>query len=162
MPAIVIADEPVSALDVSIQAQVLNLLMDLREQLKLSMLFISHDLGVIGQISDRVAVMYMGRIVELAEARAILDRPVHPYSRALTAAMPKPDPSQRISRGVELGEPPSQFERTTGCAYALRCPLVTERCTAEAPVLREFSNGRRVACHNAMDSAGAIVVARGS
>ena len=156
VPAIVIADEPVSALDVSIQAQVLNLLMDLREQLKLSMLFISHDLGVIGQISDRVAVMYMGRIVEFAEARAILDRPVHPYTQALMAAMPKPDPAQRIARGVELGEPPSQFERASGCAYALRCPLATERCTAEAPLLREFSNGRSVACHNALDGAGAI------
>ena len=148
VPAIVIADEPVSALDVSIQAQVLNLLMDLREQLKLSMLFISHDLGVIGQISDRVAVMYMGRIVELAEAGAILDRPVHPYTRALMAAMPKPDPSQRISGGIELGEPPSQFERLTGCAYALRCPLASDRCTAEAPVLRDLADGRRVACHN--------------
>ncbi len=148
VPAIIIADEPVSALDVSIQAQVLNLLMDLQEQLKLSMLFISHDLGVIGQISDRVAVMYMGRIVELADAAAILDRPVHPYTRALMAAMPKPDPSQRIAGGVELGEPPSQFERLTGCAYAQRCPLATERCSVDDPALRDFADGRRVACHN--------------
>jgi peptide/nickel transport system ATP-binding protein/oligopeptide transport system ATP-binding protein len=148
VPAIVIADEPVSALDVSIQAQVLNLLMDLREQLKLSMLFISHDLGVIGQISDRVAVMYMGRIVELAEVGAILGRPVHPYTQALLAAMPKPDPRLRIAGGTELGEPPSQFERATGCAYALRCPFASDRCAAEAPALRPFSDGRLVACHN--------------
>ena len=148
VPAIVIADEPVSALDVSIQAQVLNLLMDLREQLKLSMLFISHDLGVIGQISDRVAVMYMGRIVELSEVGAILDRPVHPYTQALMAAMPKPDPALRIKGGTELGEPPSQFERSTGCAYALRCPLASDRCVAEAPMLRQFADGQLVACHN--------------
>ena len=147
-PAIIIADEPVSALDVSIQAQVLNLLMDLREQLGLSMLFISHDLGVIGQISDRVAVMYMGRIVELADASAILDRPLHPYTQALMAAMPKPDPSLRIKGGIELGEPPSQFERATGCAYALRCPLATDRCAIEAPELRQFAGGRLAACHN--------------
>jgi peptide/nickel transport system ATP-binding protein len=148
VPAIVIADEPVSALDVSIQAQVLNLLMDLREQLKLSMLFISHDLGVIGQISDRVAVMYMGRIVELSEVGAILEHPVHPYTQALMAAMPKPDPALRIKGGTEFGEPPSQFERSTGCAYALRCPLASDRCVAEAPMLRQFADGRLVACHN--------------
>ena len=148
VPAIVIADEPVSALDVSIQAQVLNLLMDLREQLKLSMLFISHDLGVIGQISDRVAVMYMGRIVELAEVGAILDHPVHPYTQALMAAMPKPDPALRIKGGTELGEPPSQFERSKGCAYALRCALASDRCAAEPPPLRQFTDGRLVACHN--------------
>ncbi len=148
VPTVIIADEPVSALDVSIQAQVLNLLMDLREQLRLAMLFISHDLGVIGQISDRVAVMYMGRIVEFADARAILDRPVHPYTRALMAAMPKPDPSQRIAGGIEIGEPPSQFGRSSGCAYALRCPLASDRCSAEAPALRAFEDGRRIACHN--------------
>ena len=147
-PEIIIADEPVSALDVSIQAQVLNLLMDLREQLGLSMLFISHDLGVIGQISDRVAVMYMGRVVELADAGAILQRPTHPYARALMAAMPKPDPSQRIAGGIELGEPPSQFARSAGCAYALRCPLASDRCTTEAPALRDLGDGRSVACHN--------------
>jgi peptide/nickel transport system ATP-binding protein len=148
VPAIVIADEPVSALDVSIQAQVLNLLMDLREHLKLSMLFISHDLGVIGQISDRVAVMYMGRIVELAEVGAILDHPAHPYTQALMAAMPKPDPALRITGGIELGEPPSQFERPTGCAYAQRCPLATDRCAIEAPLLRQLDGDRLVACHN--------------
>jgi oligopeptide/dipeptide ABC transporter ATP-binding protein len=148
VPSLIIADEPVSALDVSVQAQVLNLLMDLREELRLAMLFISHDLGVIGQISDRVAVMYMGRIVEFADARTILDRPLHPYTRALMAAMPKPDPSQRIAGGIEIGEPPSQFSRPAGCAYALRCPLATDRCKVEAPLLRDLDDGRRVACHN--------------
>ncbi len=108
---LIIADEPVSALDVSVQAQVLNLMMDLREQLKLSMLFISHDIGVIGQISSRVAVMYMGRVVEHAATRAILDNPRHPYTRSLVAAIPKPDPSQRIIGAIELGEPPSLFKQ---------------------------------------------------
>ena len=149
VPDIIIADEPVSALDVSVQAQVLNLMMDLQEQLKLSMLFISHDLGVIGQISDRVAVVYMGRVMELASARAILDHPVHPYTRALMDAIPKPDPSRRITGAIELGEPPSQFERPAGCVYAPRCPLASSRCVTEAPQLRDIAQyDRMAACHN--------------
>ena len=148
-PAIIIADEPVSALDVSVQAQVLNLMMDLRERLGLSMLFISHDIGVIGQISDRVAVMYMGRVVEVSDARTILDRAAHPYTRALMAAVPKPDPSQRIAGAIETGEPPSQFTRPAGCAYAARCPLVSDRCRAEVPELRPLAaDNRLAACHN--------------
>jgi oligopeptide/dipeptide ABC transporter ATP-binding protein len=112
------------------------------------MLFISHDLGVVGQISDRVAVMYLGRIVELAGAREILDRPLHPYARALMTAVPRPDPAVRIRKGIELGEPPSQFDRPAGCSYAARCPLATGRCTAEQPQLRPAAEGRLVACHN--------------
>jgi peptide/nickel transport system ATP-binding protein len=149
-PDIIIADEPVSALDVSVQAQVLNLMMDLRDQLKLSMLFISHDIGVIGQISDRVAVMYMGGIIELGATQAVLDSPVHPYTRALMNAIPKPDPSRRISGAIELGEPPSQFERPVGCAYRPRCPLASSRCATESPPLRSRDeDDRMVACHNA-------------
>jgi peptide/nickel transport system ATP-binding protein len=148
-PAVIIADEPVSALDVSVQAQVLNLMMDLREQLKLSLLFISHDLGVIGQISDRVAVMYMGRIVELADTRTILERPLHPYTQALMLAVPRPDPTKRISGAIETGEPPSQFNRLIGCAYAARCSMANSRCLAEMPQLRRFGqNNRMIACHN--------------
>ena len=149
VPEVIIADEPVSALDVSVQAQVLNLMMDLQAQLRLSMLFISHDLGVIGQISDRVAVMYMGRVVELAATQAILESPVHPYTRALMNAVPKPDPSRRITGAIELGEPPSQFDRPAGCVYAPRCPLASERCAKEIPQLRNIeAYGRLVACHN--------------
>jgi len=148
-PDVIIADEPVSALDVSVQAQVLNLMMDLREQLKLSMLFISHDLGVIGQISDRVAVMYMGRIVELADTQTILDRPLHPYTQALMLAVPRPDPTKRIAGAIETGEPPSQFNRSIGCAYAARCSMANSRCRAEIPRLRPFGqNNRMIACHN--------------
>ena len=148
-PAVIIADEPVSALDVSVQAQVLNLMMDLQEQLKLSMLFISHDLGVIGQISDRVAVMYMGRVVELADTRTILERPLHPYTQALMLAVPRPDPTKRIAGAIETGEPPSQFNRPIGCAYATRCPMANDRCLAEIPLLRPVEqDDRMVACHN--------------
>lgn len=147
VPTVVIADEPVSALDVSVQAQVLNLLMDLREQLGLSMIFISHDIGVIGYVSHRVAVMYAGRIVETADAKTILDRPLHPYTQALMAAVPRPDPSLRIVGAMPSSEPPSQFNREKGCAYAPRCPLASERCRVEAPALR-LIDGRAVACHN--------------
>jgi oligopeptide/dipeptide ABC transporter ATP-binding protein len=149
VPDVVIADEPVSALDVSIQAQVLNLLSDLRERLGLSMILISHDIGVIGHMSDRVAVMYMGRIVEFGEAREVIDRPSHPYTVALMAAVPKPDPSLRIAGTIAASEPPSQFDRPEGCAYAPRCPLANDRCRVEAPVLRPVGT-RVVACHNAL------------
>ena len=147
-PDIVIADEPVSALDVSVQAQVLNLLADLREMMGLSMVFISHDLGVVGQISDRVAVMYMGRIVETAATRDIVDRPIHPYTVTLMAARPRPDPKTRIKPGIEIGEPPSQFDRPAGCPYAKRCAMATAPCATDDPSLRMVAPGRLVACHN--------------
>jgi oligopeptide/dipeptide ABC transporter ATP-binding protein len=147
-PELVIADEPVSALDVSVEAQVLNLLADLRETMRLAMIFISHDLGVVAQISDRVAVMYMGSIVETAAAREIVDRPIHPYTRALLAAMPTPDPSIRIKPTSEVSEPPSQYDRTIGCPYARRCPIASAGCAERKPELREVAPGRLAACLN--------------
>jgi oligopeptide/dipeptide ABC transporter ATP-binding protein len=147
-PDVVIADEPVSALDVSVQAQVLNLLVDLQETMGLSIVLISHDLGVVGQISRRVAVMYMGRVVETAATQDIIDRPIHPYTRTLMAARPKPDPKVRIKAGIEIGEPPSQFDRPRGCPYAKRCPIATAHCETNDPSLRLVAPGRLVACHN--------------
>jgi len=149
VPSIIIADEPVSALDVSVQAQVLNLLMEFRAKLELAMIFISHDIGVIGYVSDRVAVMYMGRVVELADAEPLLAAPAHPYTRALIAAVPRVDTSVRIKGALAASEPPSQFAQRVGCAYAARCPLVTDRCHTETPELRRWGeDGRLVACHN--------------
>jgi len=146
-PDIIIADEPVSALDVSIQAQVLNLLLDLQKRLGLTILFISHDLSVVGQISDRIAVMYLGEIVEIAEASALYQTPLHPYTRALIDAVPKPDPKIKSGDGLALGEPPSRLEPLPGCSFANRCPLASDVCLTTPPVLRDFADGRRAACH---------------
>jgi oligopeptide/dipeptide ABC transporter ATP-binding protein len=148
-PEVLVLDEAVSALDVSVQAQVLNLLMDLRAGLGLSLIFISHDIGVIGYVSDRVAVMYMGRVVELADTEPLLAEPAHPYTRALMAAVPRADAAVRIKGALPASEPPSQFARPAGCAFAPRCPLATERCRSEDPELRTWGADQRlVACHN--------------
>ena len=144
---IIIADEPVSALDVSIQAQVLNLLLDLQKRLDLTILFISHDLSVVGQISDRIAVMYLGRIVEIAEASALYQSPLHPYTKALIDAVPKPDPKIKSGDALALGEPSSRREPLLGCSFANRCPLVSDVCLTTVPALRDFVDGRRAACH---------------
>lgn len=146
-PALIIADEPVSALDVSVQAQVLNLMMDLQEEFGLAYLFISHDLGVVEHIGHRIAVMYLGRIVELAEREALFASPQHPYTEALIAAAPLPDPRVRKTRAVIEGEVPSPMNPPSGCAFHPRCPYAVARCRETRPELREIGDGRFVACH---------------
>ena len=145
-PALLVADEPVSALDVSIQAQVINMLTDLQAARGIAMLFISHDLKVVRQVSHEVAVMYLGRVVEQGDPEAIFAEPLHPYSRALVSAIPVPGP-RRIERIVLTGDPPNPADRPSGCAFHPRCPLATAACAAEVPVLAPRADGRLVACH---------------
>ncbi|HKU06647.1 MAG TPA: dipeptide ABC transporter ATP-binding protein [Bradyrhizobium sp.] len=148
-PSLLIADEPVSALDVSIQAQVINLFMDLQERLGLTYLFIAHDLAVVRHISTRIAVMYLGRLVEIADRDELYKNPLHPYTEALMAAVPVADPEVEAKRPrtVISGEVPSALRPPPGCAFHTRCPRVMARCKTEQPQLREAAPGRAVACH---------------
>lgn len=146
-PEFLIADEPVSALDVSIQAQVINLFEDLQTELGLTYLFIAHDLRVVKHISDRVAVMYLGQIVEIAEGNELYQNPLHPYTQALLSAIPVTDPQTKKQRIVVEGDPPSPIHIPSGCRFHPRCPKRFERCDQEAPVLREVSSGHWVSCH---------------
>jgi oligopeptide/dipeptide ABC transporter ATP-binding protein len=146
-PRLVVADEPVSSLDVSIQAQILNLLLDLQERFGLAYLFISHDLRVVRHLSRRVAVMYLGRIVETAPAAELYARPQHPYTEALLAAVPVPDPSRRHARVALAGDVPSPIDPPPGCPFHPRCPKAIDRCKVERPQLREVGRGQLSACH---------------
>jgi len=144
-PALLVCDEPISALDVSIQAQVMNLLLDLQERFGMGMLFVSHDLRAVRQVSQRVAVMYLGRIVEEGEADALLQDPAHPYTRTLVSAIPHP--GRRGGRIILQGDPPNPADRPPGCAFHPRCPLAVAICAREAPALKPRGDGRFVACH---------------
>ncbi len=148
-PKLVVCDESVSALDVSVQAQVVNLLVDLQKQLGLTYLFITHDLSVVRHISSRIAVMYLGRIVELADSEMLLDNPMHPYTRALISAVPVPDPRARASRATISGEPPNPFDPPSGCAFHARCPHADAKCRSQLPEFRQIGEKHMVACHHA-------------
>jgi oligopeptide/dipeptide ABC transporter ATP-binding protein len=146
-PRLIIADEPVSALDVSIQAQVINLMMDLQREKRLSYLFIAHDLAVVEHISHRIAVMYLGRIVEYAEKRTLFTQPKHPYTQALLAAVPVPNPKLRREKRLLQGDVPSPINPPPGCTFHTRCPYAEARCRQEVPVLKEIAPGYGVSCH---------------
>jgi oligopeptide/dipeptide ABC transporter ATP-binding protein len=148
-PSLIVCDEPVSALDVSIQAQIVNLLEDLQQRLGLTYLFIAHDLSVVRHISDRIVVMYLGKVVEVADRVTLYEAPVHPYTRALLSAVPIPDPKLEASRErtVLRGEVPSPLAPPNGCVFHPRCPMAQARCSAETPALREIRPDHWSACH---------------
>ena len=147
-PEIIICDEPVSALDVSIQAQIINLLMNLQKELGISLIFVSHDLAVVKHISHRVAVMYLGRIVETAEKSQLFAEPGHPYTQSLLDAVPVADPTKRRDRKILEGDVPSPIDRPEGCHFHLRCPKASQICRENAPLLEQKSAGHLIACHN--------------
>ena len=146
-PSLIVADEPVSALDVSVQAQVLNLMMDLQDQLNLTYLFVSHDLSVVSQISDRVVVMYVGKVVETGTPKEIFESPRHPYTAALATSLPKADPRLKQERIVLQGEVANPSDPPSGCYFHPRCPYATDICKTETPELKQIGNGRTVSCH---------------
>ncbi len=146
-PELIVCDEPVSALDVSIRAQIVNLLEDMKDRYGLTLLFIAHDLAVVKAVSDRVAVMYLGRICEIAPTETLFRTPAHPYTRLLLDAIPMPDPDIRPVEGVAVGEPPSPIAPPSGCRFRTRCPRAADRCAVDMPELTALPGGQMVACH---------------
>ena len=160
-PKLIICDEPVSALDVSVQAQILNLLQDMKQRYGLTLIFIAHDLAVVKNVSDRVMVMYLGKVCEVAPPDALYEHPAHPYTAALLAAIPVPDPEQRPDESKVLGgEIPSPVHPPSGCRFRTRCPRAGERCPTEEPELREVAPGQFVACHYPLEPGEAIEFGR--
>jgi peptide/nickel transport system ATP-binding protein len=147
-PEFVVCDEPVSALDVSIRAQILNLLEEMKRRYGLTLLFIAHDLAVVKAVSDRIAVMYLGKLCELSPTERLFEQPAHPYTALLLEAIPVPDPTVRPATNLVAGEPPSPLDPPSGCRFRTRCPRADARCAAEVPALREVTPGRFAACHH--------------
>ena len=156
-PELVVADEPVSALDVSIQAQILNLILRLKEQMRLTLVLVSHDLSVVEHLADRVAVMYLGRIIEIADRQTLFSGPAHPYTQMLLAAVPRPVPAKSQSRKQVRGELPDPMNPPDGCPFRERCRLAVERCATETPPMEVLNGGRQVACHQSEISLSAWV-----
>lgn len=158
-PDFIVCDEPISALDVSIQAQVVNLMQDLQEQLGIAYLFIAHDLSMVKHISHRIAVMYLGKTMELAERNTLFDNPLHPYTQSLNSAVPIPDPKleQNRKRFILKGDPPSPANPPSGCVFHTRCPLTVEKCIKVEPEFREIHPGHFVACHLADEKGGSKI-----
>jgi len=151
-PELVICDEPVSALDVSIRAQILNLLEEMKQRYGLTLLFIAHDLAVVKAVSDRIAVMYLGRLCEVGPTEAVFDRPAHPYTALLLEAIPVPDPTVMPATNIATGEPPSPLDPPSGCRFRTRCPRADRLCAEKVPTLRATAGGQAVACHHPLTS----------